>query len=453
MGVSLPDGWFELTRGSMPEARCSAIRDAITQGEPIRALRLHKLADIGDIAPLPPVPWAVGGYLLPALPEIHNLPFGKHPLHAAGAYYLQEPSAMAPVAALDVQAGQRVLDLCAAPGGKSGQIAAALVGMGVLVANEPSLERARELRGNLARLGVTNAIITQEPPGRLVERFPEWFDRVLVDAPCSGEGMFRRSAAARRDWSVRAVKGCAVRQLAILEAAQSMLRPDGVMVYSTCAFNQIENDSVVQLFLNGHPEFTIEDFELPGLPSSEEGMLRITPDSGLGEGQFMARLRKTGTRKGIRPRLFDRQQYVLASERSAFEMFREGVVPGFGLIGQMFRLGGRVAMLPKDCPELERWVGLRVLAAGIDLGAARPHGWEPSYALGMAVRAEQASVAVALGESAAIAWVDGHDAPLAGSTAQASGWGLAVYHNLPLGFGKINDGRLKNKRVAVRGNH
>lgn len=432
----------------MSEPRRAAIRSAITQGEPLRALRLHKLIDTSFASTMKPIPWAEAGYMLPDPPEADGIPLGKHPLHAAGAYYLQEPSAMAPVRALDVQPGLRVLDLCAAPGGKSGQIIAALRGRGVLVANEPRLDRARELRGNLARLGAVNAIITQETPERLAECFPEWFDLALVDAPCSGEGMFRRSASARRDWNLRAVNGCAARQRAILESARSMLRPGGAMVYSTCTFNHIENETTVRLFLDDHPEFVVEDFSLSGLPPSESGMLLITPDSGLGEGQFMARVRKTGANRGARPRLSGRTRTVPDAERAAFESFREDVIPGFNPSGSVYRLGGRLTALPADCTDPERWSALRVLAAGVDLGAARPHGWEPSYALGMALTLESANRVVPLDETEALAWINGHDAPLVEPFGGASRWAIAAYKNLPLGFGKASDGRLKNRRLG-----
>ena len=178
-----------------------------------------------------PIPWAQNGYFL--RPDVRP---GLHPYHDAGVYYLQEPSAMAPAALLDAQPGERVLDLCAAPGGKSTQLAAAMQGKGLLVCNEINAKRARILSSNIERLGVTNALVLNEHPAALAARFSAYFDRILVDAPCSGEGMFRKEEAALTDWSVETVQMCAARQYEILCSAAQMLRPGGRLVYSTCTF-------------------------------------------------------------------------------------------------------------------------------------------------------------------------------------------------------------------------
>ena len=180
---------------------------------------------------LTPVPWAPHGYFYdPATRP------GLHPYHEAGVYHLQEPSAMAPAVLLDAQPGELVLDLCAAPGGKSTQIAAALQGQGLLVCNEINPGRAKILARNIERMGITNALVLQETPQRIAAAFPHCFDRVLVDAPCSGEGMFRKEAAASADWSEATVAHCAARQQEILDAAAVLLKAGGRLVYSTCTF-------------------------------------------------------------------------------------------------------------------------------------------------------------------------------------------------------------------------
>lgn len=207
---------------------------------------------------------------------------GNHPYHLAGLFYLQEPSAMAAVAAAGVQPGMRVLDLCAAPGGKSGGAAARLAGEGFLLANEIVPNRARTLAATLERLGVPNAAVTCAKPEAVAEAFPAWFDVTLVDAPCSGEGMFRKDAGAVEEWSPAHVTACAARQSAILATAAKTVRGGGALVYSTCTFSREENEGVVERFLAAHPEFTLEH------------MQRLYPHTSPGEGHFVARLRRAG---------------------------------------------------------------------------------------------------------------------------------------------------------------
>ena len=263
---------------------------------PRRALRLNPRRKGAEQAAAPflpdgapRVPWEVLGRYLAA-----DAKPGAGIAHAAGAFYLQDASAMAPVAALDPRPGERVLDLCAAPGGKSGQIAARLNGRGFLLSNEIEFSRARILLGNLERLGVTNAFVTSAPAEALARALPAFFDRVLVDAPCSGEGMFRRDPEAASQWNPDAPAGCAARQTAILNDAARMVRPGGKLVYSTCTFNRLENEGTVREFLRAHPDFEPDAFELPGVGASRDGCLRLWPHRIEGEGHFLARF----TRKG-----------------------------------------------------------------------------------------------------------------------------------------------------------
>ena len=263
---------------------------------PRRALRLNPQRNGAEQAAAPflpdgapRVPWEPLGRYLAA-----DAKPGAGIAHAAGAFYLQDASAMAPVAALDPRPGERVLDLCAAPGGKSGQIAARLNGRGFLLSNEIEFSRARILLGNLERLGVTNAFVTSAPAEALARALPAFFDRVLVDAPCSGEGMFRRDPEAASQWNPDAPAGCAARQTAILNDAARMVRPGGKLVYSTCTFNRLENEGTVREFLRTHPDFEPDAFDLPGVGASRDGCLRLWPHRIEGEGHFLARF----TRKG-----------------------------------------------------------------------------------------------------------------------------------------------------------
>ena len=255
------------------------------------ALRFNPLK--GDIPALPfvtaPVPWEPMGYYYD--PEARP---GLHVYHEAGVYYLQEASAMSPVALLDPQPGEIICDLCAAPGGKSTQIAGRLLGQGMLVCNEINPKRAKILSRNMERLGIAGAVVTNETPAALSRRFEGFFDRVLVDAPCSGEGMFRKEEAAVTDWSPEAVQMCARRQGEILDCAAGMVRPGGRLVYSTCTFAPQEDEEAVQAFLERHPDFVPERVEAPWFVESGPAMYRMWPHKLLGEGHFAAVLRRMG---------------------------------------------------------------------------------------------------------------------------------------------------------------
>ncbi len=263
---------------------------------PSLALRPHRGMEAAEPFIEGAVPWAEGGfYLRPGARP------GASVAHWAGAFYLQEASAMLPAAALKARPGERVLDLCAAPGGKASQIALTMGGEGALVANEVDAARARVLAANLERLGVTNAVVLNETPARLAARWPGYFDAVLVDAPCSGEGMFRRDPQSREAWTDAAPRGCRKRQGEILDAAAKLVRPGGRLLYSTCTFNGEENEGSVADFLRAHADFFPEEFALPGLGASRGGMLRIWPHRARGDGQFAALLRRAGEDGGDGP--------------------------------------------------------------------------------------------------------------------------------------------------------
>ena len=286
-----PEGFIEEMRALLGAELDDFL--AALKGEPALALRINPLRPGAHSAAAEfcgdPVPWAENGFYL--RPGVRP---GASLAHACGAFYLQEASAMLSAAVLGARPGERILDLCAAPGGKTTQIAAAMRGRGVLVSNEPVPSRARILAENLERLGVVNAIAVCAYPEALAARWPEWFDAVLVDAPCSGEGMFRREPAARAEWRPGAPAGCARRQAEILDRAAELLRPGGRLVYSTCTFNRLEDEGSVESLLQRHPEFSLEDFALPGAGRSEGGMLRAWPHRLRGDGHFVARLRKRG---------------------------------------------------------------------------------------------------------------------------------------------------------------
>lgn len=402
---------------------------------PALALRLNPKRDGAEAAAEPfvdgPVPWARWGrYLRPG----EDVKPGGTAEHAGGAFYLQEASAMASAAVLDAAPGERVLDLCAAPGGKSTQIAAAMADRGLLVSNDPEPARARVLAGNLERMGAANAIVVNALPYRLAALWPDYFDAVLVDAPCSGEGMFRRDPASREEWRPGAPEGCARRQAEILDQAAKLVRPGGRLVYSTCTFNAVENEGSIRGFLARHPDFSPEAFSLPGVGDSSGGMLRLWPHRVRGDGHFVAKLRRAGNGRAVAP--------AVAVDRSAVDLCRElgrevCQPPPFTEGARLLLQGDRLYCQPLDTPRLD---GLRVVRPGLCLLRAGRGYIEPDHALAMALPPDLAHRRVELSESQARAWLRGEALPIDGE----KGWTLALYRNMPLGWGKLSQGTLKN---------
>ncbi len=301
---------------------------------------------------------------------------GLHPYHEAGVYYLQEASAMAPVALLDPQPGEKVLDLCAAPGGKTTQIAGRMGGEGFLLCNEINPKRAKILSRNIERMGVSNALVTNEHPERLAERFPGFFDRVLVDAPCSGEGMFRKEEAAVTDWSQETVEMCARRQTEILHSAARMLRPGGRLVYSTCTFAPEEDEGAVAEFLEAHPEFEPEVLEAPWFEAVENGGHRLWPHKLLGEGHFAAVLRKTGGEEG---EVVSAAGEKLPREWLDFARELKIQLPA----GKAVSFGSNLFWAPEELPDMKR---LKVMRPGLELGEVKKGRFEPAHALALWLR-------------------------------------------------------------------
>ncbi len=334
------------------------------------ALRFNPLK--GEMPVLPfvgeAVPWEPMGYYYD--PDARP---GLHVYHEAGVYYLQEASAMAPVALLDPQPGERVCDLCAAPGGKTTQIAGRMGGAGFLLCNEINPKRARILSRNIERMAVPNALVTNEHPENLAKRFAGFFDRVLVDAPCSGEGMFRKEEAAVTDWSQETVEMCARRQGEILHSAARLVRPGGRLVYSTCTFAPEEDEEAVAAFLESHPEFVPEVLEAPWFVSVENGGHRMWPHKLLGEGHFAAVLRKTGGEDG--------DASIPAGE--ALPKQWQAFAKELGITlprGKAVAFGQNLFWAPEELPDIRK---LKVLRPGLELGAVKKDRFEPAHALAL----------------------------------------------------------------------
>ena len=408
------------------------------------ALRLNPLKtqappDLSGFS-LRPVPWEPCGFYYD--PETRP---GKSAYHEAGLYYLQEASAMAPAALLDPQPGERVLDLCAAPGGKSTQLAGKMRGRGLLVCNEINPKRAKILASNIERLGIANALVLNEHPQRLEARFAGWFDKILVDAPCSGEGMFRRQPEARDEWDADAPRRCADRQMEILAQAAKMLRPGGTMVYSTCTFNDTENEGVLRRFLALHPEFSLVPFALPGLPEAKDGYLHLYPHEMRGEGHFVSRLKKAdGADKADAPVQAAPQRKAPAradakgkapASIALPDVFSDAFAPE-----RLYTAGDALWMLPEGI-SIERLSGLRVLRTGLLLAHAEGKRSEPDHALAMALRPEEAARTASLTQTQALAYQAGETLSLGDLP---GGYTLLCCEGVSLGWGKQAGGLMKN---------
>ncbi|MFM1652288.1 RsmF rRNA methyltransferase first C-terminal domain-containing protein [Brevibacillus sp. B_LB10_24] len=439
------------------------------QEQPWHGLRVNSLKVDPELfrqispVPLRPIPWCGFGFTYP-----HTARPGKHPFHAAGLYYIQEPSAMAVAAALDAQPGERVLDLCAAPGGKSTQIAAALAGDGLLIANEIHPVRAKALSENIERMGVANALVVSETPERLAARFPQYFDRILVDAPCSGEGMFRKLPEACADWSPEKVSECHMMQTQILQAAAQMLKPGGILVYSTCTFAPLENEQTIETFLAAHPEFELQpvahrEHFAPGRPEwSESGdrQLRLTarlwPHLLTGEGHFIARLQKQtdaapGHGHPEEGRIQHKKKGKAAQPAAAvsrealalWQAFADETLPGHhannNRLSGFTLFGDQLYALPDERIDLG---GLKVLRPGLHLGTVKKQRFEPAHALALACKsADAARTADFPSDSTEVLrYLKGESLACDGK----AGWTLATVDGFSLGWGKQSGGQLKN---------
>ncbi|WP_138495555.1 RsmB/NOP family class I SAM-dependent RNA methyltransferase [Paenibacillus pinistramenti] len=470
--------------------------------------------------PLQPVPWCSTGYYT----EEGQKP-GKHPYYHAGLYYIQEPSAMAPAEALNVQPGDRVLDLCAAPGGKSTQLAAKLQGSGVLVTNDISDQRTKALAKNIELYGIKNAVVLNETPERIREAFPGYFNKILIDAPCSGEGMFRKDEAMARQWETHSVEVCSAMQRDILMAAAGMLAPGGTIVYSTCTFAPEENEAQIAEFLTRCPEFevvslppewgiakghphwlTAEFIEPESMAFTSEAAAR-TADTGRlwphlieGEGHFVAVLRHTGQAGSDRhhaspervlnasaaedkadsaagrtvedkaarlhkgkgktqgPEKRDKRssgkragtdsgELLTVWEQFAEQHLTEDAVPSAAF--PVF-FGTNLYLSPV---EPERLNGLKTVRPGWYAGTVKNGRFVPGQPLASALKPEQClrSVNLALDDHEAVKYLKGETLQLSAerlscvNAAPPKGYVLVCVNGYSLGWGKWQDGMLKNE--------
>ena len=390
------------------------------------ALRFNPLKGTAPALPFvaDPVAWEPQGYYYD--PEARP---GLHPYHEAGVYYLQEASAMSAVALLDPQPGERICDLCSAPGGKSTQIAGRMLGQGFLLCNEWSPKRAKILSQNIERMGVANALVTNEAVDRLAQKLPGFFDRVLIDAPCSGEGMFRKEEAAITDWSQETVEMCARRQAEILDASSRLVRPGGRLVYSTCTFAPEENEEAIQAFLTRNPDFTLDAVSAPWFTPAGPGQFRLWPHKLLGEGHFAAVLRRSG--EGEPEGAFCAGE-KLPKEWVAFAKELEIHLPA----GKAILFGQTLYWAPEELPELK---GLKVLRPGLQLGEIKKDRFEPAHALALWLKTCKNTLSYPADSDSIKAYLHGEVLPCT-----QRGWCLVQTDGFSLGWGKGDGNQLKN---------
>ena len=336
---------------------------------------------------------------------------------------------MSAVALLDPQPGERICDLCAAPGGKTTQIAGRMAGEGFLLCNEINPKRAKILSRNIERLGVANALVTNEHPQKLAEKYAGYFDRVLIDAPCSGEGMFRKEEAAVADWSQETVEMCARRQAEILHSGARLVRPGGRLVYSTCTFAPEENEKTIEAFLASHPEFSPEQVEAPWFTPAGDGQFRLWPHKLLGEGHFAAVLRKTegepSDTDAAKGEKLPRQWEQFAKEQEI--SLPEGK-------GTLF--GQSLYWAPSELPDLR---GIKVLRPGLELGENKKDRFEPAHALAMWLKTASNVQNYGADSDEIKAYLHGDVVPSA-----QKGWCLVAVDGYSIGWGKGDGKVLKN---------
>ena len=396
---------------------------AVYENKPFKGVRLNPLKGgryalsgvLGE-----QIPWEENGFYT------HLEKLGTSPFHFAGLFYSQEPSAMSAAPLLKVQAGEKVLDLCSAPGGKGTQLACAMDGKGLIVLNEPVSSRAKILSGNVERMGVKNAVVTCETPEKLAQIFENYFDKILVDAPCSGEGMFRKNAEeALSEWSEENVALCAARQKRILTEAVKMLKAGGKLVYSTCTFAPQEDEEQVSWLVENYPQMRLISQE------------KLYPHKIKGEGHFVALFEKQG--EATNARVKEMKPFISKESERAERAFEKECLQELAF-GNLHEAGGTLYALPDHVFDFK---GLSVLRAGVRLGEVKNGRFEPSHSLALATTKNEWKNAVDLSSTDPRLEKYLHGETIEEATVK-NGWCIVCVAGFPIGLGKAVDGVVKN---------
>jgi len=402
------------------------------------------------------IPWIDNGYYYE-----EDVRPAKNPLYYAGLYYLQEPSAMTPANRLPIDPGDKVLDLCAAPGGKSTELGAKLAHEGLLVTNDISNSRAQALLKNIELFGIDNACVLSEAPYKMVSIFPEFFDKVLIDAPCSGEGMFRKDTAVMKAWTPNSNAEYSKLQREILEQAIAMLKPGGLLMYSTCTFSPMENEASVEFVLSHFPQMhtvAIEGYEgfcsaYPGAyDASEEAeyknCVRIWPQHMRGEGHFLTMFRKDAQEaSGIShaaSAMYDSSKEL--AKHPEFKAFTD-LLKGRFRDKRFFLRQDKVYCVPDELCDIS---GLRILRPGLFVGECKKMRFEPSQALAMTLEQDEFenTISFSLEDERVIRYLKGETIDLSSDESILDGLCLICVEGHPLGFGKAKNKSIKNKYLS-----
>ncbi len=423
---NLPQKFIENMKKQLPENEREAFFARYDE-KPFKGVRLNPLKGgrcaLKALLPFlgEPIPWEENGFYTA------EEKLGGSPFHAAGLFYSQEPSAMSAAPLLDIKPGEKVLDLCSAPGGKGTQLACKMAGEGIIVLNEPISSRAKILLQNVERLGIKNAVVLNEYPAALAKRFQGYFDKILVDAPCSGEGMFRKNAEeALAEWSEENITLCAARQAEILDCATQMLKKGGRLVYSTCTFATAEDEGQVRDYLKKHPEMRLLKEE------------KLYPHKVKGEGHFVALFEKTERGEEFDCRFKEAKRSVTVGGEKAYREFERSFFKE-KFARRLYETNGTLYELPDGVFD---WKGLSVLRVGIRLGEVKNGRFEPSHSLVTCVKSDECQRVLNL--SVEDSRVEKY---LRGETVEGdleNGWCAVAVEGYPLGLGKVVNGTVKN---------
>lgn len=396
-----------------------------------------------------PIPWIENGFYY----DGEKVQPAKHPYYFAGLYYLQEPSAMTPANRIPIEPGDKVLDVCAAPGGKATELGAKLRGKGVLIANDISNSRAKGLLKNIEVFGIGNVLVLSEEPGKIEDYFQGYFDKILIDAPCSGEGMFRKDKKMVKAWEEHGPEFFAKIQRGIVTQAARMLKPGGMILYSTCTFDPLENEGTIEYLLKEYPEFVIKDI-LPyegfaqGIPEVTESKsedfrktVRIWPHKMHGEGHFLALLQKGEPVEEEQKKIKSKRAKKMPEE---LETFLRDVT--WEIDANRLEIHTeRVYYMPENLPDVK---GIRFLRTGLYLGDVKKNRFEPSQAFAMCLKKEEYrhTISLPVEDERVAKYLKGETIEVDDLVSpKEKGWQLICVEEYPLGWGKLAGGTLKNK--------
>lgn len=383
------------------------------------------------------VPWCNEGFYLSLQEERPS----KHPYYYAGLYYLQEPSAMLPVEALGIKPGDKVLDISAAPGGKSTQITAKLQNEGILVTNDINPKRAIALQKNISLFGVKNSIVFNQKPEALENIFTEYFNKILVDAPCSGEGLIKKDMKNYEADNEKYV----VMQKGILSSVQKMLKEGGELVYSTCTFSPEENEGIIDWFINTYNEFEVVEIDIDGLSKGRpewvngDGSLakvrRAWPHKLKGEGHFIAKLRKNcGNFK-----VYNTSFNINSKDIEAYIDFADNHNLDASYKSNIHNYNGELYLLPNNIINLKN---IKAMSIGLNLGEIKNNRFSPSQELSLALDKNSFNNITNLSSDdiRVIKYLKGETIEVDSE----NGWSLICVDGYSLGWGKVASGVLKN---------